>query len=101
MVTKSIILLTLLGALSLAASAQERTAREYAGRSADKNRNASGAITLGPPHACTLSKQHPCVYYGGDIDPNDPEESALSNENDLFIECSWTYTEVNVRARSA
>ena len=89
-------LLGLLVALSLAASAQELTAREYVRTGEDKNHNASAAIVLGPPHACTLSKQHPCIYYGGDIDPNDPEENALSNENDLFIQCGWTYTEVNV-----
>lgn len=56
------------------------------------------AIALSPPHACTLSKDHPCIYYGGDIDPNDREENGLSNENTLFIQESWTYNEVNVPA---
>ena len=87
-------LVSLLGALSLTATAQETTAREYARAHGIPNRQS--AITLGPPHACTLSKQHPCVYYGGDIDPNDPEENGLSNENTLFIGGSWTYNEVNV-----
>jgi hypothetical protein len=93
-IKKSIFLLTLLGAVSLITSAQELTAREYAKAHGIPNRQS--AITLGPPHACTLSKQHPCVYYGGDIDPNDPEENGLSNENTLLIQCSWTYTEVSV-----
>jgi hypothetical protein len=54
-----------------------------------------GQISLSAPHACSVEKSHPCVYYGGDIDPNDPEENGLSNENDLFIANSWTYTEVD------
>ena len=87
-------LVSLLGVLSLTATAQERTARDYAKAHGIPNRQS--AITLSPPHACTLSKEHPCVYYGGDIDPNDPQENAMSNENDLFIQCAWTYTEVNV-----
>jgi hypothetical protein len=91
-----LLFVSLLGVLPLAATAQERTAREYAKVRGINYRNASAAIILGPPHACTLSKQHPCVYYGGDIDPNDPEENGLDNENDLFIQYMWTYNEVNV-----
>jgi hypothetical protein len=88
------LLIALVSLCSVAASAQERTAREYAKAHGIPNRQT--AITLSPPHACMLSKQHPCVYYGGDISPNDPEENGLSNENTLYIPCSWTYTEVNV-----
>ena len=94
MIRKLMALAALIAAVSLIASGQELTAREYA--KAHSIPNHQTAITLSPPHACTLSKQHPCVYYGGDIDPNDPEEDGLSNENDLFICCSWTYNEVNV-----
>jgi hypothetical protein len=94
MVTRLLALITRIATLSLAATAQQLTAREYARAHSIPNRQS--AITLSHPHARTISKQHPCVYYGGDIDPNDPEENGLSNENDLFIECSWTYTEVNV-----
>lgn len=93
MLRKTLAALGMLASVSLA-SGQELTAREYAKAHGIPNR--SSAIALSPPHACTLSKQHPCVYYGGDIDPNDPEENGLSNENTLFIQCSWTYTEVNV-----
>jgi hypothetical protein len=96
MLKRFLFLLSIVGALSLTATAQELTAREYSRTQADKNRNASAAIILGPPHACTLSKQHPCVYYGGDIDPDDPEENGLDNENDLLIQYMWTYNEVNV-----
>jgi hypothetical protein len=53
-------------------------------------------ITLTPPHACSVSGQHPCVYYGGDINASDPEENGLSNENTGFISNSYTYEEVKV-----
>jgi hypothetical protein len=97
MIRKSIVLLALMGAASLVASGHELTARESARAHGIPDRQT--AITLSPPHACTLSKQHPCFYYGGDIDPNDPEENGLSNENTLYVSCSWTYTEVNVPVR--
>jgi hypothetical protein len=99
MATRLPSLITLIAALSVAATAQQLTAREYAKAHGIPNRQS--AITLGPPHACTLSKDHPCVYYGGDIDPNDPEETGLSNENDLAIGTpSWTYTEITVPVAS-
>jgi hypothetical protein len=90
--TKSIFLLALLGTFSLLASGQELTARDYAKARGIPNRQT--AITLGPPHACTLSKQHPCIYYGGDINASYPEEDGFSNENTLFIPQTYTYTEV-------
>lgn len=98
MFTKSIVLLTLLGAVSLITSAQELTFREYAKTHGISNQRS--AITLNPPPACTLYKQHPCVYYGGDLNAYDPEENGLSNENTLFISNSFTYTEVNVPIRT-
>jgi len=88
------LLFTMVVLISLPASAQEGTAREYAKAHGIPNRQT--AVTLSTPHACTLSKQHPCIYYGGDIDPNDPEETALSNENDLFIPGDFTFDEINV-----
>ena len=96
MLRKSLFLLSLFVWVSLAASGQELTAREYAKAHSIPNRQSG--ISLTPPHACTLSKQHPCVYYGGDIDPNDPEENGLSNENDLFIPDDFTYDEINAPA---
>ena len=95
---RSLFVLTVVTALSLAACAQELTAREYAkahGIPEDQT-----PIKLSAPHACTLSKQHPCIYYGGDIDPNDPQENAFTNENTLLIPVSWTYNEINVPAVS-
>lgn len=60
-----------------------------------------GPISLSQPAACTAVKGYHCAYYGGDIDPNDPEENGLSNENDLFISNSFTYTEASVPVASA
>ena len=94
MLKKSLILVALLAMVSAIAYGQELTAREYAKAHGIPNRQT--AVTLSTPHACTLSKQHPCIYYGGDIDPNDPQEDGFSNENTLFIPESWTYNEVNV-----
>ena len=87
-------LVSLIAVLSITTTAQELTAREYAKAHGISNRQT--AVTLSTPHACTLSKQHPCIYYGGDIDPNDPEEDGFSNENTLFIEDDWTYNEIAV-----
>jgi hypothetical protein len=98
MLRKSILLVGLLGLVPLVAFGQELTAREYARVRGIPNRQR--AVTLGPPHACTLSKQHPCIYYGGDIDPNDPQENGVSNENTLLVSESWTYHEVNVPVAS-
>ena len=94
MIGKLLVLATLIASISLVASGQELTAREYAKAHGVPNRQT--AVTLSTPHACTLSKQHPCIYYGGDIDPSDPQENGLSNENTVFIPDARTYNEVNV-----
>lgn len=94
MLKRFLFLVVLIDAVSLATTAQELTAREYARAHVIPNRQS--AITLSPPHACTLSKQHPCVYYGGDPNSLDPELNGLSNENDILVPNSYTYTEVNV-----
>jgi hypothetical protein len=87
---RPLLALSFITAFSVFAAGQAMTAL------AAGNANArGGTITLSPPYACTLSKQHPCVYYGGDLDPNDPEGGGVSNENTLFIQNSWTYNEVN------
>jgi len=91
-VKKMVFVLVFVAAISFTATAQEMTAREYAKARGIPNRKSS--TTLAAPHACTLSKQHPCIYYGGDINVNDPQSNALSNENDLTVPNIWTYTEV-------
>lgn len=77
---------TLIAAFSVLAMGQEMTARA----ATRGNSRGSSQISLSAPYACTLSKQHPCVYYGGDLDSN-----GYSNENTLFIQNSWTYNEVS------
>lgn len=94
MLKNLLLLFGLVVSISLVASAQELAAREYAEAHGIPNHQSPPALSL--PQACTISKQHPCIYYGGDIDPNDPQENAMSNENTLDIPDSWTYNEVNV-----
>jgi hypothetical protein len=91
LVKKILFAVTLVVVFSVFAIGQDLTFREATGGIARND----GSI-YGPPHACTVSKSHPCVYYGGDIDPSDPEFNGLSNENTLFIPNSYTYTEVSV-----
>lgn len=95
MLKQLLILFSFLAAFSLTAPAQEMTVRDYA-RAHGLNIRSSHQITLSLPQACTISRQHLCVYYGGDIDPNDPEQNGLSNENTLYVSDSWTYNEVSV-----
>lgn len=94
-----LLLVSLIGALSVTTKAQQITARDYAKAHGWKGGD-SPEITLALPHACTLSKQHPCIYYGGDIDPNDPQENGLDNWSGPPAPPNtiddWTYTEVNV-----
>jgi hypothetical protein len=78
-----------IAAFSLAAMGQGLTARAAA-----RGTSRGGPITLNPPHACTLAKGHPCVYYGGDINASDPQENGGSNENTVFIPQSYSYEEV-------
>ena len=90
-----LLLVSLLAILSITTPAQEMTARAYAAAHSWKS-GGSRQVTLDLPHACTLSKQHPCIYYGGDFNVSDPEQNGLSNENTLLIPQSYTYTEVKV-----
>lgn len=86
---KILLALSLIATFSVFAAGQEMTARAAA-----RGASRGGPISLTPPHACTLFKQHPCVYYGGDLNLADPEADGVSNENDLFIANSFSYIEV-------
>lgn len=81
---KILFAVTLIAAFFVFASGQDLTARASA-----KGAGRGGQISLSAPHACTLSKQHQCVYYAGDFDSN-----GYSNENTLLISDSWTYNEI-------
>lgn len=93
LVKKILFAIMLIAAFSVFATGQNLTLRPAARGTTGSGGN---TIRLTPPHACTVSKAHPCVYYGGDPNANDPELNAISNENTLFIPNSYTYTEVNV-----
>ena len=94
---KMLFAVILMAAFSVLAMGQALTLRPAVRETADQ----SGAIRLTPPHACTVSRKHPCVYYGGDLNIYDPEFDGLSNENTLFIPDSYTYAEVNVPVASS
>src|SRR5581483_4282806 len=89
---KNIIAVVLfLAALSVVAMAQAPTSGKIAGKGPGKH----FPVRLAQPHACTFAKGHPCVYYGGDINCDDPNGNGYTNENSLFIPNSLTYTQVN------
>jgi hypothetical protein len=46
-----------------------------------------------PPALC-----HPCLFYGGDLDPNAGTAEGFSDENTLFVNGSSTYASFNVPA---
>jgi hypothetical protein len=39
---------------------------------------------------------HPCLFYGGDLNPSDPNAIGMSDENTLFIFGSSTYAELAI-----
>jgi len=86
--------LTLVVALTLSAAAASKkpaAARHLAGND-DPEKNDPPHIASGiPPALCD-----PCIFYGGDFNPNDPNASAYSDENTLLIGGSSTYANFNV-----
>jgi hypothetical protein len=44
-----------------------------------------------PPSLC-----RPCAFYGGDLNPSDPNAVGLSDENTLYVPGSSTYAAINV-----
>jgi len=88
-VNKIFFAIVLVAALSVAAMGQEITARAAA-----KGKAHNWPVTLAAPHACTVSPNHPCIYYGGDMNLRDSNQNGLSNENTLMVPKSYTYTEV-------
>jgi len=70
------------------------TARQAAVETGWKGAGPNTPITLALPHACTVSKSHPCVFYAGDLNVSDPNANGLSNENSLIIPQSFTYNEL-------
>jgi hypothetical protein len=74
---------TALGSLGMSAGASGASAA---------SEQPSQAESLAPgPSYCS-----PCLYYSGDMDPSDPNENALSNENDLIVSPSQVFTPFSV-----
>jgi len=90
-VKKTLFAFAFVAILSLAAMAGQAPTNAKA---AAKGPSKHFPVTLAAPHACTFSKAHPCVYYGGDINLSDPNANGYTNENTLFIPNSLTYTQV-------
>jgi hypothetical protein len=90
-VKKTLFAVAFVAMLSLAAMAAQAPTNAKA---AAKGPSKHFPVTLAPPHACTFSKAHPCVYYGGDLNLSDPNQNGLANENSLFISGTYSYTEV-------
>jgi len=87
-VKKTVFATTLIAALSLTAAAQKKPAMWLARTgSSEEPQWASGT----PPALC-----RPCLFYGGDLNPNDPNAIGLSDENTLYVTGSSTYAAYNV-----
>ena len=101
LVKKTLLALLFAGTSISIASAQSPkvsaapTARQAAAEMGWKGTTTNPPVKLAPPHACTISPAHPCVFYGGDLNLNFSANNGLSNENSAFIPLSFTYGEVN------
>jgi len=92
-VKKTLFVVAFIAALSLVATAQNTNTRAYMSSHGIKVK-LGGPVGLSTPHACTVSKAHPCVYYGGDFNTSDPNANGYANENTLLVSDSRTYAEV-------
>ena len=74
---------TLVVALSLSAAAAQKppVSQHLAG-----SERAGSPPTMTPPALCD-----PCLFYGGDLSPSDPNAAGLSSEDTLLISGSATY----------
>jgi hypothetical protein len=89
-VKKTLLATALVMALSLTAAAQKKPAvsQHLAGNSEETQLAAPGI----PPSLCS-----PCLFYGGDLNPDDANAAGMSDENTLLIlGGSSTYTAFNV-----
>ena len=85
---KTLFATTLIAMLTLTAAAQKKPAMWLARTdSSEEPQWASGT----PPELC-----RPCLFYGGDLNPDDPNAIGLSDENTLYVKGSSTYAAYNV-----
>lgn len=90
---KALLLLTVVTACGLPVLGQDAgtatlTLRPAGQSSACKSQSAPPS---GLPFLCPS-----CIFYGGDVDPNDPNSNAFANGNSLGVPDTATYTAVNV-----
>lgn len=89
---KILFAVTLIAAFSVFAMGRDI---QLTARTASKGAVGHSTISLSAPHACGVSKAHPCVYYGGDFNSSDPNANGYANENTLDVPDTYTYNEVN------
>jgi len=92
-VKKTGLIIAVIAVGSILATAQDTNARAYMTNHGIKAK-LGGPVSLAGPHACTVSKAHPCVFYAGDFNVNDPNANGLANENTLLVPDTWTYGEI-------
>lgn len=74
--------------LSAAAAQKQAPSQHLAGNPDEVYKMAPAGI---PPALCD-----PCLFYGGDLNPSDPNAAGLSDENTLLVAGSSTYGNFNV-----
>ena len=90
---KTLFATALVVALTLTAAAQHKKlspSQHLAGNS-DPVRIDTPTTPPAPPSLC-----HPCVFYGGDLNPSDANAAGLSDENTLLVTGSSTYASIIV-----
>jgi hypothetical protein len=90
-VKRTIFATTLIAALTLTAAAQEKPPLWVTGAGSTGSSEQPQWAWGTPPALC-----RPCLFYGGDLNPTDPNTTALSDENTLYVKGSSTYAAYNV-----
>jgi hypothetical protein len=91
-VKKTLFATTLVLALSLTAAAQKKPAISQHLGGGPEQEATKTSVPATPPSLC-----NPCLFYGGDLNPLDPNAAGMSNENTLIIVGgSSTYAAFNV-----
>jgi hypothetical protein len=91
----TLFVLALVTTLSLSAAAEQKKPApaivQHSGVESATRHVQSGGISV-PPPSC-----NPCLFYGGDLNPNDPNADGFSDENTLLITGgSQTYGAVSI-----
>lgn len=79
--------------LSAAAAKKQEPVLSRAGDPSKKAQVQKNGVKAQPPTSCS-----PCLFYGGDLNPTDPNADGFSDENTLLINGSSTYGAVSIPA---